>query len=221
MLRSLSFLAIFCCGLTLHADTIIKFDLGSAGVDFHLAGGTLSTLDDGDGLTLGDQNTNINFTGFLSSITDIPTDIASFSLDGVALSGPATIVAGASFVQPTSGGEFKLWDDLNQLLLSGTLTDGVVNGALGLAATGSFFNINLDTFTGGSLATLLDPNSLALAISFTDVNDGLSFSVSNSLLDDFEAAGTANIAAAVPEPNTGILAMLATLALALRCRRGQ
>ena len=212
MIRTSFVLALVCSVSLSHAETILKIDLGSAGEDFQLVGTTLSTVNDA-GATVGDQDTNINFTGFLGGMTDIPTDTASFSLYDVELSGSA-MLAGGIVVQPTTGGSFKLWDDADALLLAGSLNDGTITGVVGpSAATGSFINIDLATVTGGSLAPLLDPNSLSLAISFTSVNDGAGFSVSGSMLEPFDAAATANIAALVPEPSAICLGAFALLGI--------
>lgn len=219
MIRTILTLALVSCASSaLFAETILKFDLGSAGQDFQLVGDTLSTLSDGDLITLGDQDTNVNFTGFLGGMTDIATDTASFSLTEVKLDGSA-LLAGGLVVQPTTGGEFQLHDDTNTLLLSGSLQDGSISGALGPSATGSFINIDLASVTGGSLAPLLDPNSLSLAISFTGVNDGSGFAVVDSTLQPFQAAGTANVAASVPEPGSLSLGMLSLGGLFIARRR--
>src|SRR5262245_27169360 len=74
------------------AGTIIKLSLGGTGPDLTYtggAGGVLSTVNDGNGGTTGDQNTAIDFLDFLSAIPDIPTSIASYSLSGVTAAGPA------------------------------------------------------------------------------------------------------------------------------------
>ena len=218
MTRTILVLAIATCTTVLHAETILKFDLGSAGYDFELVGTTLSTVDDLGATTAGDQDTNVNFTGFLSGMSDITTDTASFSLSEVQLSGSA-ITAGGLVIQPTTGGEFKLWDDANTLLLAGLLDNGSITGALGGSATGSFINVDLATVSGGTLAPLLDPDSLSLAISFTSVNGGSGFSVSGSTLDPFEAAATGNIAAFVPEPTSFALGLFSLLGLCGFTRR--
>ena len=220
MTRSLLVLAMI--GMTtssLYGGTILKFDLGTAGQDFQLQGGALSTVNDGNAATLGDQDTNVNFTGFVSGLTDIPGNDASFSLSGVQVDGPASIIGGGLAVQPTTGGVFHLFDDGNILLLSGSVVSGSINGAVGGAATGSFFNIDSATVTGGLLAPQLDPDSLAIAISFTDVNDGNGFSVDGTTLESFVAAGTGNIAASVPEPSSILLAFAGLAGFGLMRRR--
>lgn len=212
-------LLVLCLTTTLHADTILKFNLGTAGEDFRLADGLLTTINDGNVLSIGEQDTNVNFTGILSGMTDIPTEAASFTLSGVQIVDDATVIGGAVVVQSTTGGTLDLWDDSNNLLLSGSLNNGSISGALGPAATGSFFNLDFATVTGGWLAPLLDPESLSFAISFTDVNHGSGFSVSDTQLAPFEAAGTANISAIVPEPSTTVPALLGLMGIMLVRRR--
>ncbi len=63
---------------TSYAGTIIKLNLGGVGPDVSMAGGVLGTVSDGNALTVGDQNTAIEFTGFLNPIPDINLSAASF-----------------------------------------------------------------------------------------------------------------------------------------------
>ena len=210
VILTLSFVTI----VNANAANILKLDLGSSTTDIEFDGTTLSTIDDGTA-TAGEQDTDINFTDFLGSLADITTDTASFTLDGVTTDGSVMLIGGL-VVQPTIGGAFSLWDDTNSLLLSGIIDDGSIVGAVGGSATGSFANLSVGTFTGGSLAPLLDPESLGLSLSFTDINGGSGFATTGPLLDAFTATATANISAeeaAVPEPASISLALLGFLAL--------
>jgi len=206
------------------AETIIKIGLGSAGFDGNdvdLTGNVFSTMDDGDSATLGDQNTNVNFVGFLSGRADIPADVASFTIADVAISGTATIL-GNVLVQPTNGGSISLWDASNTLLLSASVGGGAIVGSLGSAATGSFANLTVGNFTGGTLAPLLTPNSFSISLAMTDVNGGAGLGQSGGDLLDFTAGATANISALqVPEPTSMVLCGLSALGLigAARSRR--
>jgi hypothetical protein len=191
--------------LPVHAATVIKIDFGADSMsDLEMASQTLTTIDDGNGSTPGDQDTNVLFLGFLSG--ESATD-ASFTLAGVAMDGLPDTSMSPFLSQLTDGGSFSLWSG-NDLLISATLSSGVIGGAIGVSATGAFLTLDLGQFTGGSLLSQLDPNSASLAISFTNVNGGTGFSVNGGTgeLDDFTAGGTGNIAATVPEPSA--LAML-------------
>ena len=200
------------CSVT-SAATILKLDLGSNGSDFELTEETFTTVDDRT-TSPGEQNTAVVFTSFLSGHPDIPFDTASFSLQGVALIGSATTVPGGIVLQSTQGGTFGVWDDSDELLLSGTFDDGVIVGSTGGSATGSFANLSLGTVNDGSLAPLIDVNSVALSISFTNITDGQGFSLSQGQLAPFTAEGTANMSAnQVPEPAAIGLIVLAPLLL--------
>ena len=195
------------------AATILKLDLGSNGSDFELIEETFSTVDDGTA-SPGQQNTTVVFTSFLDGYPDIPIEAASFSLEDVILNGSATAIPGSVVIQPTQGGTFGVWDDSDELLLAGTFNDGAIVGSTGDSATGSFANLSLGTVNDGSLASLVDVNSVALSISFTNVTDGQGFSLSQGHLAPFSAEGTANMSAnQVPEPATIGLIVLASLLL--------
>ena len=190
-------------------ETIIKVPLSDSGFDVAYDGQTFGTLSDGNGTTLGQQDTRVIFTGILEGFSDISDPTASFSLSDVLLSASGSQI-GPVIVNETTGGNFSLWDPSNNLLLSGTLGEGAISGST-TQSTGSFFTTLFSSFTGGSLAALLDPNSAALSLAlsgiFTDGSPGLR--LADGVLSPFSADGTLAITgspgSAVPEPVTGIL----------------
>jgi hypothetical protein len=215
------------------AGTIIKLSLGGDAVsDIEYTGGgagVLSTEDDLNAGTTGDQNTAVEFLDFLDPvIADIPTSTASFTLDGLTAAGPATVVNGSLLAQSFAGGSLFLYDDdaANTLLLSGTLGTSVLTGPIGPPATGALFTTSFAVVTGGSLAQYIDPASLTLSMSLSDVNGGAGFSVtpapvfpppvvSAGVLNAFTADATLSIAGElIPEP-TGIAICLVGGALSL------
>jgi hypothetical protein len=189
-------------------ETIIKLTLGEAGFDVHYNGSVLETLSDGNGATSGAQDTDLEFTGLLSFLPDVVTTISSFSLDNVSTSGSA-VTLGNLVIQNTAGGSFSLYDSSNILLLSAALGNGAITGS-NTQSTGSFFTTTFSTFTGGSLAALLDPNSAALSLALTSIFSGSSAglqvtgSPGSLVLAPFNGDATVGIegTAAVPEPAT-------------------
>src|SRR5690242_12280266 len=127
-------LCAFVCFATSAASaaTIIKLNLGNIGPDVQMNGsGLLSTVNDGAAGTTGDQNTDIEFTGFLDgSHPDITTTNASFSLNGLQAVGPANVF-GSLVIQNFLGGQFNLYDTANNLLLQGPLTNSALTGVIG------------------------------------------------------------------------------------------
>jgi hypothetical protein len=227
--RTFSVFALSCltvCCFTVcsaNANTIIKLDLGSVGPDIGMNGqGQLSTVNDGDAGTTGDQNTKIEFTDFLNSIPDISTPPGSFTLNGLALAGPTNVIGGTLVIQNFTGGQFSLYDPANVLLLSGPISTSTLTGTIGAPGTGALFTTTLASATGGTLASLIFPGSLSLSLSMTNVNGGTGFSTSDSILQPFQADGSINIAAdgaRAPEPATlALLSMGAIGLLALRRR---
>jgi hypothetical protein len=204
-----------------HAATIIKLNLGSVGPDVQMNGaGVLSTANDGAAATTGDQNTDVEFTGFLDgSNPDITTTNASFSLGGLQAVGPANVF-GSLVIQNFLGGQFNLYDTANNLLLQGPLTNSALTGVMGPPGTGALFTTTLGTVTGGSLAPSILPGSVSLSMNLTNVNGGLGFGVGVSapVLLPFSADASVNIAGEVPEP-TSILLVLAGAAVAVAARR--
>lgn len=204
------------------AETVIKFDLaGSAGPDVQYSTGSLSTV--ADGLGVGDKSTDVEYFGFLKDLPDI-TSGASLTLSGVSADGSASVIGGVVVQQNTTGGMFSLYDDMDSLLLSGTLGSGLITGFTGPSAstTGSFLSVGPVNFTGGSLFPLLHPSTGALSFSFSEVKTGATngMVVSGGTLLDFTAVSNGAIdASAVPEPSVLGMAALGAVAMIRRRRR--
>jgi hypothetical protein len=207
------------CGL--YASTIIKLNLGNVGPDVSMnALGILGTANDGNAVTTGDQNTDVEYTGFLEPIPDINTSVASFSLSNLARSGPAIASIPGFVIQNFAGGTFNLYDPSNSLLLSGLLTTSSLQGTTGPPGTGAVFTTNIASVTGGSLAAFIVPTSLALSMNLTNVNGGAGFSVGDGVvLNPFVADSVVNISGdptplggGLPEPGTLVLATIALFA---------
>jgi hypothetical protein len=162
----------------------------------------------------------------LSAFPDILTPTASFTLSGLSPSGAAATL-GPLVIQTFTGGTFQLYDPLNTLLLSGTLTTSALTGPIGSTATGGLFTTSVSSVTGGQLASLILPNSLSLSMSFTDVNGGAGFSLGGGaapVLSPFTADATLNISAEpIPEPTVAVLmtigSLLASVAMPRRRRK--
>ena len=203
------------------AVNVIKLPLGSnSGADVVFDGTTFSTISDGNAATLGDQNTRILFDGFGGALANIETEIASFSLRDVLASGPAVTVAGV-IAQGTTGGTFSLWAPDNTLLISGLLFDGALSGS-GPGGTGSFFNTQLGTFTGGSLLSFLSGTTADIGLTLNAVTSaGLpGMHVTGSSLDPFQSDASAIIqGSAVPEPASVILLFSALAAAGVKRRQ--
>ncbi|MCA9184439.1 MAG: PEP-CTERM sorting domain-containing protein [Pirellulaceae bacterium] len=220
-LRGAIAIAVLACSTHAYASTItiMKFGFGAdSAPDLGSVGGILSTVDDGDAATPGDQATGIDFLGHLGGIPSIPVGQGSITIDGISLSNTLQTM-GPVVLQPTSGGTFHIWDDTNALLLSGTFGDGLISGSTGPSATGSLITLNLGTFDGGSLLSLVDPNSAAVSLSFTAVNNGAGFTAGATQLNDFTTDATGLISASVPEPATLAATMIAGISLLVVRRR--
>jgi hypothetical protein len=203
------------------AETILKIDLGDDPLaDLSMSSATFGTVDDGDGSTLGDQNTSINFLQTLPNpLNDVVgPEQGSLSVTGVMLHGMPSVLSGSFVVQPTMGGSFSLWNENNQLLLSGTLNAGTITGTIGGSATGAFATLDMGNFTGGSLLDGLESDSAAISLSFANVGGGLGLSTDMSgHLNDFTADAAGNVAAQIPEPGGALLAATGCLAAGLAC----
>jgi hypothetical protein len=218
-----AFLAVCIFSTSASAGTIIKLGLGGDPTpDIEFDGTILSTMDDGNGGSSGDQNTDITYLDFLSSFPDVPTSTASFSLNGLTTAGPASVFGGVLMIQNFTGGTFDLYDPANSLLLSGSMTTSALTGPIGPPATGALFTTSISSVTGGSLAPLIATGSLSLSMSLTNINNGAGFSVGATapLLTPFTADATLSIAAdPIPEPTTLAMWFAGAGFMAARVRR--
>ncbi|MFO0788195.1 MAG: hypothetical protein U0805_01990 [Pirellulales bacterium] len=210
------------------AETALKLGLGNTGPDLAMsAGGVIGTTSDGDVTTTGDQNTAIDYTGFLDpQLVDIITNTASFSIAGVQKTGNASVIGGAVVVQDFFGGTFNLYSPTNTLLLSGNLQDSTLTGVIGGTGTGSIFTTKVGTFTSGSLLPYVLPNSLNVSMALTNVNGGFGFVLSGSpfTLQPFTSDASVNISAdaglgpGIPEPTSLVIALLGAVGFGCLCR---
>jgi hypothetical protein len=235
---SIALLAVVGCALVAtfgaasYAGTIIKLNLGSVSPDIEYDGAFLSTADDLDAATTGDQNTAVEFTDFLEFVaTDIPTAVASFSLSGLAPSGSAFVFLGQNVVQNFTGGSMTLYAADNSILLSGNLFNSALSGPVGFP-TGGLFTTSFGNVTGGSLQSYILPSSLVLSMNFTQVQTTggpVGFSVSPppanpapqihmGVLNAFTADAAINIQGETPEPATFVLLIAGSMAM-LAARR--
>src|SRR6476619_5511649 len=104
--RGVATCALVCVAFSAaQAATIIKLNLGGVGPDVGMNGaGVFSTIDQTGGPPpTGDQFTNIEYTGFLSFIPSVTTNTATFSMNGLAEVGPASVF-GTLVIQNFIGG---------------------------------------------------------------------------------------------------------------------
>lgn len=210
---------VFLVSSAVSADTIIKFGLGGVSPDVKYEAGVLSTIGDGNAATVGDQDTDVEFVGFLDGVFADIIAGASLSLSGVTANGAATVL-GSLVLQQTVGGSFSVYSPTNNLLLSGLLTDGVISGSTGSTA-GSFFNTTVATFTGGSLLAYVATSPAGFSISFTDIaSSGVAgLAVNGRTLGNFTADATGQIEAATAVPEPASMALLVSGVLGGIARR--
>lgn len=236
MLRQVSLIIVCVVGLALvgifgsasSAGTIIKLDLGDDNAaDVVFDGTQLSAVDDGNGSTTGNQDTEVEFLDFLSGEADISgPPPASFSLSGLTTAGAANVFANVLVIQNFTGGTFNLYDGSNNLLLSGLLDDSTLTGPIGPPATGALFTTTFASVTGGSLAPQIDSDTITLAMGLSSISSGAGFTVNTGgaapLLNPFTADATLSIAAEpIPEPVTGLLLIVGSLMLAGKSHRNR
>lgn len=210
-------------------ETVIKLSLAGTTPDLAMdGGGVLGTTSDGDAATTGDQNTAIDYTGFLDpELADVITSTASFTVAGLQRTGNPSVIGGAVVVQDFFGGTFNLYSPTNSLLLSGNLQDSTLTGVIGGTGTGSIFTTKVGTFTSGSLLPYVLPNSLNVSMALTNVNNGFGFVVSGSpfALQPFTTDASVNITAdqglgpGIPEPTSIAAALLGAVGFSFIGRR--
>jgi hypothetical protein len=204
------------------AATIIKLDLGGVGPDLSFSGGPgglLGTIDDNPPGLVGDQATNILFTSFLSGLG---STTGSYSLVGATAVGAPTPLGGGVLTQNFAGGNFKIFNSTNTLLLDVNLSNSLLVGG----GNGAFFNITNGTVVGGSAAitSQIVGNSIGMSMTLTNINSpggpGLSVGGGGSL-NPFVGDATKEITATqVPEPAAVVLALGMFLAPMFLRRRG-
>ena len=203
-------LALLVCVAPSQAATIIKLDLGGVGPDlaFSPVGspGLLGTIDDNPPGLAGDQATNVLFTSFLSGLGSTN---GSYTLAGAAAAGPPTPLGAGVVMQNFVGGNFKIYDNANVLLLDVNLSSSLLVGG----GNGAFFNINNGTVVGGSpaITSQLVSNSIGMSMTMTNINGpggpGLTIG-GGGLLNPFVGDSTKEITATqIPEPAAMLLAL--------------
>jgi len=187
----------------------------------------LSTVDDGNAATTGDRNAAVDYLDFLAPIfPDIPGFDASFSMDGLVPTGPATNFGGSLMVQNLSGGSFGFYSPANVLLLGGTMGNSALSGAIGPTGAGSLFIASVTNVTGGTLQPYILTNTLTLSMNITAVNGGSGFSLVpvTNVLNPFTMNAIVKFSAGssgIPEPAAALLLAMggALGAAAVRRRR--
>jgi hypothetical protein len=200
------------------AGTIIKLNLGGTGPDIELAGGVLSTVNDLNAGTTGDQDTAILFDDFLNGNPDINTSTASVTIDGLALSGPAVVV-GPFVAQGFAGGTISIYSPTNILLLQGTLGNSTLSGNIGPPPNGSVFTTTFADVTGGTLDPQIANNTLTVQMTLSNINGGAGLSA-GVFVDPFVADSAVTLDAdPVPEPTAGLLALVGVVLTAVANKR--
>ena len=213
----LSFLLV---NTSANAGTIIKLGFSNdARPDIELVSGILSTVDDGIAATAGDQNTGVIFDAELSGEPSLSDSVASVSFNNISLMGENTTIAN-TVLQETMGGDFSLYGEANELLLTGTLGNGLLHGPIGGTATGGFLTTEFGAFTGGSLLPSLNGMNLsAVSISLSNVNGRSGLATNDDgTIQDFTADATANIVAS-PEPSASLMTVVGVVGCMLFARR--
>lgn len=225
--------ALFASSQVAHAGTIIKLNLGGTGPDIQYTGGLLGVLSTvNDGGPYGDQATAIEYVGDLDFLADEPFAVASYSLSNVLAAGPASVING-QVGQLFNGGSFQLYDSSGDLLLDVTIGASAFSGFVG-STTGAEFSIDNGLVQGGWLAQYLVDDSITFSIALNGINgpSGLNitplgppiiappFEIIPATINAFTADASKIIGGeVVPEPATGLLMVLGSIAATGLVRR--
>jgi hypothetical protein len=245
MLRKLRYasLALSLCALigfawpaSAQAATIVEMSLGDATTDIEYDNGTLHTVDDGNNVTMGEQDTGVLFLNFVDGYGPdiLSAPLGSLTLSGLTPSpagpGSALLIFQSTILQNFTGGTLELWDENNNLLLSGNLGASALTGAVG-NPTGGLFQTSYGSITGGALMPYVDPNSFLMSMNFTSIKtipggqNGLTLAAPpppgnfvNVDLNPFRADATVDVEAdQIPEPAAaGMLLAITLCALSVR-----
>jgi len=230
--------AMISCALAVWADSatfaatnqILTLNLAGSGPYGQIGmngSGVLSTQDDGDADTNGNQNTTISYLNALDGLLpDINSATASFTVSDLEVNGPPTAF-GSILFQNYKNGSFSLYgpSPTNELLLSGNLSNSstllaVLAGGAD-PSDGTMFTSYFGTVTGGSLQNYIVGNSVALQMYISNAvtpGVGAGFHLDGGSLASFSANSTVSIlATTVPEPGT--MGLFATAAFAFSVRR--
>jgi hypothetical protein len=119
-------------------------------------------------------------------------------------------LGGGVVMQNFSGGNFKIYDSTNALLLDVNLTTSLLVGG----GNGAFFNITNGNVVGGDpvITSQLISNSMGMSMTLTNIQSsagpGLIVNPANNTLYSFFGDATKEITATqTPEPATVVLAL--------------
>ncbi|MCI0335589.1 MAG: PEP-CTERM sorting domain-containing protein [Planctomycetes bacterium] len=234
-LRSLVALSTMCVVVgvapSMHAATIMRLNLGGEAENFQFDSGILSTIDDGDSSTSGDQNAMIAFMGMgeAKAASFAPPPSGSFTLSGMIASSPATTFSGSLMVQSFNSGNLAIYGADNTLLLSADVSLSAITGPLGPPNSQGLF-LAFGDLTGGSMAPYLDPDSLRVKIKLPMVTGGFSVSpmpgappppTHLATLEPFTATAPSVeiLAEPIPEPASAALLGIGAAMIGMASRR--
>jgi hypothetical protein len=96
--------------------------------------------------------------------------------------------------------------------LAGSLNASTLAGAVGPPGTDALFTTTFNHVTGGTLASQIGPETVALKMNITDINGGAGFTVTTdgSLLKLFTAEALLTITGEQPIPEPASVLLIAT-----------
>jgi hypothetical protein len=207
-----------------HGETVMKMSFSSSDGNMQFHNSMFSILSDGQTETPGDLNMTIDYMidAPLALSSGNPSGAASVTMSGLMATAPP-VSSGSFMLQVFDLGTLTVYDEDHAILLSANLIKSGLQGALGPGDKQGLF-LGFGHVTGGSIAHLLDPESLQLRMKFPKISNGFSVSGSpNSQLGDFTTwTSSVELMAirVIPEPSTALLLGAVTWGLLpLRRRR--